>query len=135
MSADLIDAMLPLAGWFTFVSAGMFIISLAIIPWYLRRLPEDFFLQLHNTQPRQKKSPGRFLVLIILNFLGCLLILSGIVMLFVPGQGLLTILVGLLLMSFPGKKQLITRLVSLKKFQDIINWSRNKLSCPPFIWK
>ena len=45
----------------------------------------------------------RPLLLIAKNLLGFVLIVAGIAMLVLPGQGLLTIVVGVVLMNFPGR--------------------------------
>ena len=67
------------------------------------------------------------------NLYGSLLILAGIVMLFLPGQGILTILFGFLLLDFPGKRGLWRRMLahpkiepSLKKAHDFMKKSLSK---------
>ena len=66
------------------------------------------------------------MLLIGKNLLGGLLVLSGIAMLVLPGQGLLTIAMGLLLMDFPGKHRLERRIVRTRPVLRSINWLRRK---------
>ena len=66
--------------------------------------------------------------------LGLILILAGIIMLFLPGQGILTILLGVLLISFPGKHKLVQAIVFQPKIQRSLDWLRKKRKKTPFIW-
>ena len=61
---------------------------------------------------------------------GILLILAGIVMLVIPGQGLLTIFLGVFLMDFSGKYHLERRLIQQKQVRESINWIRLRANKP-----
>lgn len=119
--------------WLTIFSLVGFIGSLVVIPWVLIKLPPDYFL----TEKRQKCPWGhchpvvRMIVIIIKNILGFLLLLSGIVMLFTPGQGVLTILGGIILMDFPHKYKLMRRIIKNSKILKIINGLRAKVDREP----
>jgi hypothetical protein len=67
------------------------------------------------------------------NLLGLLFLLSGLVMLFIPGQGILTILLGLSLLDFPGKPEIQLRLLRMPKVQKLIQWIRKKAKQPPLL--
>jgi hypothetical protein len=54
------------------------------------------------------------------------LVVAGLVMLVVPGQGLLTIVVGLMLLDFPGKYRLERWLATRPKVWQSINWLRRR---------
>jgi Putative transmembrane protein (PGPGW) len=125
----------PLLGWLTALSAICFVLSLVLIPWFVGRLPADCFLRLYDKE-RAGTSPAisTMLVAILRNALGIFLLLAGIVMLFLPGQGLLTILLGILFLSFPGKRKVVHLLVGNPKLQHAMNWIRKKRSQPPFLW-
>ena len=60
------------------------------------------------------------------NILGILLLLVGIVLLFIPGQGLLTIFTGLMLINFPGKRRLELYIVRKNTILRAINWIRTR---------
>ena len=65
------------------------------------------------------------------NVLGVVLLLAGILMMVLPGQGIITILVALSLLDFPGRRQLETRLVRQPKVRQAINWIRARAGRPP----
>jgi hypothetical protein len=70
-------------------------------------------------------------LLAIKNLLGIFLIVAGLVMLLVPGQGLLTIAVGLVLTDFPGKFHLQRWIVARKSVWRSIGWLRKRTGKPP----
>ncbi len=65
------------------------------------------------------------------NVFGLILVLAGLAMLILPGQGLLTIFVGLLLMNFPGKFSLERRIIRYTPIFRTINWIRQRQNIPP----
>ncbi len=115
-------------------SLVLFIVSLAVIPWLVTKIPADYF---HEERRRRDALIERSLPLQLLlgfkNLFGFLLILLGLVMLVLPGQGILTIVIGLFLMNFPGKYRLERSLVSRPKVLDSLNWIRAKAEKPPLI--
>ena len=66
--------------------------------------------------------------------IGVFLLLCGIAMLVLPGQGLLTIVIGLSLIPFPGKKKLEQNILSRKSVRSSLNWIRTKANKAPFIF-
>jgi hypothetical protein len=60
------------------------------------------------------------------NVLGLSLVLAGIAMLVLPGQGLLAILVGAMLMDFPGKRPAELVLIRMKRVRTVLNWVRRR---------
>jgi hypothetical protein len=67
-------------------------------------------------------------------FLGLILILCGLAMLVLPGQGIITLLIGLSLVPFPGKDKLERNLLGRKSVQSTLNWIRIKANKEPFIF-
>lgn len=65
---------------------------------------------------------------------GLCLLISGIIMLFLPGQGLITMLIGLSLLPFPGKIQMEQNILSQKSVRSTLNWIRIKANKEPFIF-
>jgi hypothetical protein len=65
---------------------------------------------------------------------GVCLLLIGIVMLVLPGQGLITMLIGLSLLPFPGKDKLEQNILSRKSVRTTLNWIRVKAKKKPFIF-
>lgn len=117
------------------VSLAMFVISLLLLPLVVARLPRECFLKLQDPSlPKRRMSPGRIMLLVLRNVLGMFLLIAGIVMLFLPGQGLLTMLLGILLLSFPGKAKLVLRLTASPASRRGLDWLREKSGTPPFLW-
>ncbi len=109
--------------WIGSISAITFLASLAIVPTLLARIPANHFNRPKNPTP--KISTIHYpLVWILRNLAGLLLILAGLAMLILPGQGLLTIVIGIFVADFPGKQSLERKLVANKKVFRAINWIR-----------
>jgi hypothetical protein len=97
----------------------------------LARLPEDYFVMGRMTR-RGVRHPGVHVSLVLLkNCLGVLLVIAGIAMLVLPGQGVLTLLIGVLLIDFPGKFQLERWLISRNGVLQSVNWLRARSNRPP----
>ncbi|MFO8032450.1 MAG: PGPGW domain-containing protein [Desulfohalobiaceae bacterium] len=67
------------------------------------------------------------------NLLGIVLVLAGLAMLVLPGQGLLSIILGLALTNFPGKFKLQRRLVGYPSVLNSLNWLRRRFGRPSFL--
>ena len=122
--------------WVTGIaSALMMLCGIAIVPWILLRLPRDYFLppRRHRITPQRLSLAVGLPLLLGKNLLGIVLILAGMAMLVLPGQGLLTIILGLALTNFPGKFKLQRRLVSHPSVFHSLNWLRRRFGRAPFI--
>ncbi len=107
--------------------------SLIVIPTLLARLPSDFFLR---TAPRpgtwRARHPvWRWAGRVGKNLLGGVLVLCGVAMLVLPGQGIITILIGLGLLDIPGKRALELALLRRPVVSRVVNWIRAKAHRPP----
>jgi Na+/H+ antiporter NhaD/arsenite permease-like protein len=99
--------------------------SVVLVPRFLAKLPGGY---LNEAEP----PPPRSLPLRILrNVLGGVLVLLGVAMLLLPGQGLLTLLVGVLLVDFPGKHAFVVRVLSRPKVLAIVNKLRTRHGAAP----
>lgn len=108
------------------ISAVVFVVSLASLPWLAAAIDEDYFCS-----TRQQKIRRHPLLRLTRNLTGGLLLLCGIAMLVLPGQGILTILVALVLMDYPGKTKLEKYIVSIPSVLKSLNWLRRRRSAPP----
>lgn len=117
------------------VSVLMFIGSLIALPFLLARIPEDYFIDPHRHAGRWRHlHPMAYLLFkMTKNLFGWTLILAGILMLVLPGQGILTILMGLVLSDFPGKYRLERRLASNPRILSAINWVRKRSGHAPLL--
>jgi hypothetical protein len=112
----------------------MLVGSLVLVAVFLARIPHDYFAQ-EDPPPGQFEGRHALLywsVTIARNVVGFVLIVAGIAMLVLPGQGLLTILIGLILAQFPGKRALELRLVSRPEILRGLNWFRGVMRRRPF---
>jgi len=91
------------------ISVVTFIASLVGVPYFLARLPVDYFSR-HERHalglPEEAPSAARRTLSILKNLFGLLLLILGIVMLVLPGQAILTLFVSLFFLDFPGKHRM-----------------------------
>lgn len=128
---SLYQALLPWLPLFTVSGIVMAIASTVAIPWLLLRIPEDYFVS------RRKPSPDRsllgWLIWLARNTVATILLLAGILMLVLPGQGLLTILIALAVSTFPGKYQLERAIMRRQTVFRAANWIRQRYHRSPII--
>jgi len=95
------------------VSLGLLVISMVVFPLVVANLPIDYFVRDKRAPAhRRRRHPVVWVLLTVMkNIFGFALILAGVAMLVLPGQGILTILMGVALANFPGKFTLERRLV------------------------
>jgi len=116
------------------LSIFILIISVFMMMLIISFLPEDYFKSenrnLISSVQNSRYPLLKLLVLITKNFFGVLLLLSGILMLVLPGQGILTIITGLVFMDYPGKYKFERKLLRQKGVINSINWIRSLLNKP-----
>jgi hypothetical protein len=92
----------------------------------------------NDTSETSRLTPINRSVSLMINIVkimvGLFLLICGLVMLVLPGQGLLTMLMGLSLMPFPGKNKLEQTIVARKSVRYSLNWIRMKANKKPFIF-
>src|SRR5262245_34440739 len=118
------------------LSLASFVVSIIGVPWYVKRLPEDFFSRREQHQlgiERQPRTLAESALVVLRNGMGALLVLAGLAMLVLPGQGLLTLLVGVLMMDFPGKRRLQRRLLAIPSVLKTVNALRERSGEPPLV--
>lgn len=121
----LVQPFLPLI---TIVSFALALISLVLVPVLIIYMPADYFLAAHRMRRRGYTAHGLTLARNILAFV---LLIAGVLMLVLPGQGLLTIFVALLMSDMPGKYRLERWLVLKPGVLRTINWVRRKYNKTP----
>ena len=129
LHSTLLFAGLGILGILTFVG------SLIALPILIAKLPADHFVTERAAQlPWKSAHPTRDTVLRIgRNLLGFMLVLGGVAMLFLPGQGLLTIAIGLLMMDLPKKRAFQAWVLSWRPVHRGMNWLRRKANQPEFV--
>lgn len=122
---DWLDENKTLLLWISIGSAVFFVASIVVVCVVIVRMPADYFA---NRKRERRENIG---LRIARNLLGWLLILSGVAMLFLPGQGVLVLLIGVMLADFPGKYRVERWIISRGKVTKTINWLRAKFDRPP----
>lgn len=90
---------------------------------------ENFFIRLIE----KEEQPFRLTVFaVVKNGFGLFLLIAGILMLVLPGQGILTVLISLLFLDFPGRRKLILKILSSEKTEQALNRIRRKFGKKPF---
>jgi hypothetical protein len=122
-----------LLGWLGMASVLMFVGSLVVLPWLVIRIPTDYFVHRRHWADRWEiRHPLlRLTVLVVKNMIGVVLVLAGVAMLVLPGQGILTILIGLMCLDFPGKYALEQYIARQRPVIGALNWIRLKAHRPP----
>jgi hypothetical protein len=107
------------------------IVTAALLPTFVARLPVDYFA--HDcVAPSTPRTLPHLTLRALKNTVGAVLLVAGLLMLVLPGQGLLTMLVGFVLVEFPGKRRLeraIARRPAVRAFLDDV---RRRRGAPAF---
>lgn len=121
--------------WVTAFSVFTFLISLVVLPVLAARIPADYFT-------REIRPPSRYarlhpvwraVLLVIKNVLAGALMLAGVVMLILPGNGILAIAIALLMMDLPGKYKIERWMIMRSPVRKSINWVRGKTGHKPLV--
>jgi hypothetical protein len=118
----------PLLG----ISLAMLIMTLVAFPFVIARLPADYFADDSRPSPLSKHLALHWLLMALKNLLGLALVLVGVLLFFLPGQGLLTLIIGLTIMNYPGKFVVERWLVRRPRVLPALNWLRLRFGAPPF---
>ena len=116
--------------WLGSLSFIIFIFSLLTIKWLVALIPSDYFIKKNNSEFRSNYPIFWLVSIIIKNLVGYTLIVGGILMLVLPGQGLFTIFVGLMLSNYPGKFYIERKFIAIPSVLRAINWLRKKSNTP-----
>jgi hypothetical protein len=121
--------------WLIAISAVTLLVSALAVPWVVVRLPHDHFLPgRRKEEAAHRRHPLVHLAILIgKNVLGVLLLLLGIAMLILPGQGVLTLLAGLGLVDFPGRQKAVLWLVRRPTVLKSLNWIRQRAGRRPLV--
>lgn len=115
------------------VSVFTAVMAVVALPLVIAALPPDYF-----SAPR--RPPARIAAMhpvahwsfrILKNAIGLVLLVAGLAMLALPGQGVLTIIAGLILVEFPGKRKLERAVVRRPRVLRAMNWVRRKARREP----
>lgn len=108
--------------WLGLMGVAMSIGMLIGIPWVVSRLPADYFVRPDANHALPKK--------ILRNVVGGLIVLAGIAMLVLPGQGIITILFGLSIMALPLKRRIFRWLLQKPGVEKAVQGLRHRAGQP-----
>ena len=121
------------AAWLGLASLLVLIATAVALPVVLARIPQGYFVR--ERRARAHLTAGhpllRALFLLAKNLLGAALVVAGVAMLVLPGQGLVSIFAGLMLMNFPGKHALERWFIRRPGILKAVNWLRARRGAPP----
>jgi hypothetical protein len=130
---DWLSSHKEILAWLGVFSILTFVGSLILIPFLCVRMGADYFMP-HRDFERTLEGRHpliRWTGLILKNILGLFLVLAGIAMLILPGQGILSIVIGIMIMNIPGKRQLELRLIRIPGILRAVNFLRVRANHPP----
>lgn len=121
--------------WLSIASIIGFITSILLIPWMVAKIPSDYFSHPKRQKYLWDNQPQivRFIFILLKNILGVILVIGGVAMLLLPGQGILTIIVGLLIIDFPYKYKVEIWIIKQPFILRSINQLRAKVKQRPLV--
>lgn len=118
--------------WISIGSGICLLLGAVAIPLIVIKLPKNAFSNLKGAGWLEKQPVAvRIPLRLVKNILALVLVVLGIAMLVLPGQGILAILLGVMLGDFPGKLRLQRWLLGRPKVMNSLNWLRKKFKKPP----
>lgn len=118
----------------TIGSVGLALLYASLVIVALTRMPADYFVTRRDPAVGPQGHGVRSLMgTLARNVAGWLLLLLGIAMLVLPGQGILTVVMGLALIDFPGKRWCLLYMLRNRLVNRAIDRVRSKASKPRLI--
>ena len=124
------------------ITTALSIVYFIVISYTITQLDTRYFLHKENPGDdaikKSKLTSQASIKTLLFNFakiiVGICLVVCGLVMLVLPGQGLITMLIGLSLIPFPGKHKFEKNILARKSVRYSLNWIRRKANKTPFIF-
>jgi hypothetical protein len=107
------------------LSIAFAIAMVAAVPWAIRKLPADYFVR-----PRPRRALGWR---IVRNVAGIAIVVLGVAMLVLPGQGVLTVLLGLSILDLKTKDRALAYIFKRPRIAGAIQRLRTKAGRPPLL--
>ncbi|TWT65145.1 PGPGW domain-containing protein [Allorhodopirellula solitaria] len=119
--------------WLASISGIGMILAIVLLPVLFVKIPADYFTRPPNSPTERAQSHPWLIggVWVLRNLLGVTLIMAGVAMLVLPGQGLLTIFAGLMLTTFPGKRRFEVMILQRPIINKTINRMRRRYGKEP----
>jgi hypothetical protein len=112
------------------VSVGGLALGIVALPWFLARVPADYFLGgKHPVTTSRWVLFGR----VIRNIVGVILIALGVLLLVLPGPGYMTILAGVIVVNFSWKYRLGRWILRKRGIRPAVDRLRKKAGKSPLL--
>ncbi|HEX2967128.1 MAG TPA: hypothetical protein VHO84_15190 [Syntrophorhabdaceae bacterium] len=120
--------------WISIASFVLLLGSLVFAVIFIIRMPSDYFIREKqgdkNITAEREKSK---VFVVAKNLLGYILLIAGVLMLILPGQGFITMLIGIFLVDFPGKHKIVKWIGTRKGVLRSMNWVRRRAGRGPIM--
>lgn len=130
--AEILQENQTLIYWLAGGSLGLLVLGVLLVPVIVARIPDDYFVRGPDSATASH-SLIRFVTRIVKNLLGVVLLVAGILMLLLPGQGILTIFAALMLLEFPGKRRLELFIIRQPVVLKAVQWLRRRAHREPLL--
>ena len=107
------------------ISGASLVGSIFLCALVIVYLPFDYFLA--KRRVRRIRQP---ILIFLKNLLAVILIIVGVILMLLPGQGVLTILIGLVISDIPGKRKLEHRIIRSPAVLPTLNYIRSCFNRP-----
>ena len=115
------------------ISLAMLLVSIILVPFFIQNLPADYFKKRKiRSKPAWVPFPLHILYLVVKNIIGIVLIIMGLAMIVLPGQGLITLIIGIILTDIPGERKAFLFVLRKTPVLKGMNWLRKKKNIPLF---
>lgn len=137
MSVDTFKAFcLAIFGWLKahglvvgIISGASLVGSIFLCALVIAYLPYDYF----RAKRRVSRIRRPFLwggLILLKNLVAVILIIVGIILIPLPGQGILTVLIGIVISDIPGKRKLERRIIRSPMVLSALNYIRSRFNRP-----
>lgn len=110
------------------ISILMMLASMIFIPILIVKMPADYFVA---DRRMRHWTIARVTFYILRNITALVLLVAGLIMLVLPGQGLLTIIIAVMVSDVPGKYRCERFLVRQRGVVRSMNWIRKRYEKEP----
>ena len=107
------------------ISGASIVGSVFLCALVIAYLPCDYF--------RSKRRVNRIrqpILILLKNLVAVILIIVGIILIPLPGQGILTLLIGIVISDIPGKRKLERRIIRSPAILSALNHIRSRFNRP-----
>jgi hypothetical protein len=120
----------------SFGSLAFFLITPILAPAIVILMPADILVRPRSGFAERPPVTRVFYLVwhVLKNLLGIALLLLGILLLFMPGQGLLTMLVGAMLSDLPRKRSLLQKLLAQHSVRKAVERLRRRWRKEPLMY-